>query len=329
MHAYLQTGHPLFGDRLAGASAEPCASLKVPLLRAGVLEAMLCVDFDRPQVLAVDQCRLVEEAAQLAWSAILHARAQQALHASSAHLEATLLELMTLNATLEERVASMLAERESDLMQLHEARKMETVGQLTGGIAHDFNNMLTPIIATLELIARRPDAPAQLCPAPDPQAATGVTGDAGQRHARTDQPFAGADHRHPHRHCHIDIAADLPAAVIDPHQLEVALLNLVVNARDAMAQGGHLRISAGLDSAREDRPAGLEAGEVIWLEVADTGCGMSEDVLAHCFEPFYSTKGVGKGTGLGLPMVQGLSLQSGGDFAIRSQLGKGTVATLW
>ncbi|WP_295487627.1 ATP-binding protein [uncultured Pseudomonas sp.] len=348
VHAYLQTGHPLLGDRLAGASAEPCASLKVPLLRAGVLEAMLCVDFDRPQVLAVDQCRLVEEAAQLAWSAILHARAQQALHASSAHLEATLLELMTLNATLEERVASMLAERESDLMQLHEARKMETVGQLTGGIAHDFNNMLTPIIATLELIARRPDDTARsarliegaLQAADRARSLVGRLLSFARRQTLKPQPVSLAtlvSDMHelisrslgPTIAIHIDIAADLPAAVIDPHQLEVALLNLVVNARDAMAQGGHLRISAGLDSAREDRPAGLEAGQVIWLEVADTGCGMSEDVLAHCFEPFYSTKGVGKGTGLGLPMVQGLSLQSGGDFAIRSQLGKGTVATLW
>ncbi|MBJ9974279.1 response regulator [Pseudomonas sp. S75] len=344
----LQAGHSLLDGEILGVLPARGACLKVPLLRGGALEAMLCVEFDRLQVFAEDHCRLVEEAAKVAWSAILHARAQHALRASSAHLEATLQELMTLNATLEERVASILAEREADLMQLHEARKMETVGQLTGGIAHDFNNMLTPIIATLELIARRPHDAARatrlidgaLQAADRARSLVGRMLSFGRRQTLKPQAVSLAalvSDMHelitralgPTIDVQVQIDPGLPAVLVDPHQLEVALLNLVVNARDAMCQGGKLKISAGAGGEREDRPAALGSGPVVWLDVADTGCGMSQEVLEHCFEPFYSTKGIGKGTGLGLPMVQGLSLQSGGDFAIRSQLGEGTVATLW
>ncbi|MBC3421737.1 response regulator [Pseudomonas wayambapalatensis] len=344
----LQAGHEVHGDYPAGASRDLCASLKVPLLRGGVLEAMLCVYFNRPHVFADDECRLVEEAAKQTWSAIIHARAERALRASSAHLEATLAELMTLNATLEERVASMLAERESDLMQLHEARKMEAVGQLTGGIAHDFNNMLTPIIASLELIARRPDDAARstrliegaLQAAERARSLVGRLLSFARRQTLKPQPVSlaarvGDMHElitrslGPTIEVQVDIDPALPAAVVDPHQLELALLNLVINAHDAMPDGGRLRISAGLDTARAGRPAGPERGAMVRLEVADNGCGMSDEVLARCCEPFYSTKGTCKGTGLGLPMVQGLAMQSGGGFAIRSQPGQGTTATLW
>lgn len=345
----LQAGHGVHDDYPAGASRDLCASLKVPLLRSGVLDAMLCVYFNRPHAFVDDECQLVEEAAKLAWSAIIHARSERALRASSAHLEATLAELMTLNATLEERVASMLAERESDLMQLHEARKMEAVGQLTGGIAHDFNNMLTPIIASLELIARRPDDAARstrliegaLQAAERARSLVGRLLSFARRQTLKPEPVclaARIGDMHglimrslgPTIEVQVDVDPALPAAVVDPHQLELALLNLVLNARDAMPGGGRLRISAGLDAARAaDRPAGPGQGAMVWLEVADSGCGMSDEVLARCCEPFYSTKGAGKGTGLGLPMVQGLALQSGGGFAIRSQPGQGSTATLW
>ncbi len=126
---------------------------------------------------------------------------------------------------------------------------------------------------------------------------------------------------------HID--PTLPAVIADPHQLELALLNLAVNARDAMPEGGTLEIAAGREGEGPVRPADIVADQLLWIQVRDRGCGMSEEQLRRCLEPFYSTKGVGKGTGLGLPMVQGLAVQSGGGFAIDSQPGLGTTATLW
>jgi CheY-like chemotaxis protein len=126
----------------------------------------------------------------------------------------------------------------------------------------------------------------------------------------------------------IDTPPDLPAAMVDPNQLEMALLNLAVNARDAMPDGGLLRIEATaheLSSPRED----LERGNYICLSVIDTGTGMDEATLARAIEPFYSTKGIGKGTGLGLSMVHGLASQLGGALRISSELGHGTAIELW
>ncbi|WP_132885462.1 PAS domain-containing protein [Pseudomonas aeruginosa] len=341
------------------------ATLHVPVLRHGRLEALLAIHFAHPQALGEDSRRLAEEAAKLAWTSLTHARAELALRTSSAQLAAmfdqasagiavcdrnwrftrvndryceiagrsreTLLglrmqdildpadfalpaapggatgaafemsgryvrpdgdtvwvqnqvtplvdeqhaasgllcvcmdisarvraenELRELNESLEERVATMLAQRESALAQLHEARKMEMVGQLTGGIAHDFNNLLTPIMASLELIRRRLD---------DARSTDLIDG---ALQARTDLVIDGA---------------------VD----------------------------------------GLGAGRYVCLEVADNGGGMPAEVLARCMEPFFSTKGVGKGTGLGLSMVQGLVAQSGGGLGIHSEIGKGTRVSIW
>ena len=126
----------------------------------------------------------------------------------------------------------------------------------------------------------------------------------------------------------VDVADDLPHARADPNQVEMALLNLSVNARDAMPNGGTLRISA---SARtvERAEARAEAGRYVCLSVADTGVGMDDVTLARAVEPFFSTKGFGKGTGLGLSMVHGLASQLGGALAIRSKLGLGTNVELW
>jgi len=127
----------------------------------------------------------------------------------------------------------------------------------------------------------------------------------------------------------IDIPQDLPTVFIDPHQLELAILNLAVNARDAMEDGGRLKIVAELNELENDAVSGLSGGQYVHLMVVDTGSGMPEETLRRCVEPFYSTKGVGKGTGLGLSMVQGLLVQSGGGFAIASDLDQGTRVSLW
>jgi len=238
-----------------------------------------------------------------------------------------------------------LAEAETALRQ---TQKLEAMGQLTGGVAHDFNNLLTPIIAGLDLLQRR-----------------GSEGERGQRwisgalqsaeRARTlvhrllafarrqplqPQPVdVGTLIRDmadlvdsttgPQIKVLVDVAQDLPAAKADPNQLEMAILNLSVNARDAMESGGTLRISA---DARTVKPAEIDQlapGSYVRILVEDTGCGMDEAVAARAIEPFFSTKGIGKGTGLGLSMVHGLASQLGGTVTIRSRVGRGTKVELW
>ncbi|WP_437179556.1 ATP-binding protein [Pseudomonas muyukensis] len=309
------------------------ASLYVPVLRAERLEAMLAVHFHGSHLFGEDECLLVEETAKQVWAALTHARAERALHA--------------LNENLEERVARMLAQRESALLQLHEARKMEMVGQLTGGIAHDLNNMLTPIIASLELLRRHPQPErAERLIDGGLQAAERARNLVGRllsfARRQTLKPLVVSlatliEDMHelmtrslgPTIVLRIRIDTALPGVLVDPHQLELAVLNLVVNARDAMAEGGQLTICAGLGEDDGHQAPNPLAGRQVWLQVEDNGCGMSEEVLGRCVEPFYSTKGAGRGTGLGLPMVQGLALQSGGGFAIHSRAGQGTEATLW
>jgi len=328
-------------------TAAETASVYVPVLRGNRLEAMLGVEFAQPHFIDKDQCLLLEDTAKRVWQAITHARSERALRASSAHLEATFAELMALNECLEERVSSMLAEREEANRQLHEAGKMEMIGQLTGGIAHDFNNMLTPIIASLELIRRHPEDAKRSVRLIDGalQAADRARNLVGRllsfARRQTLKPQAVClatlvDEMHelmarslgPTIEVVVQIDPQLPNVLVDPHQLELALLNLVINARDAMSNGGRVYLAAGVG---EDDPTWPENvhGRQVWLQVRDSGCGMSQEVLGRCFEPFYSTKQVGKGTGLGLPMVQGLAAQSGGGFAIKSQPGQGTQATLW
>ncbi|MBD9423921.1 PAS domain-containing protein [Pseudomonas sp. PDM15] len=256
-------------------------------------------------------------------------------------------ELRELNEGLEERVASMVTQREAAIAQLHEARKMETIGQLTGGIAHDFNNLLTPIMGTLELIRRRlndersRDLVDGALQAADrarilvgrlltfarrqtlkPQVVELKALVNGMRELmeRSIGPMIAVT---------VEIPQQLPAVVVDPHQLELAILNLAVNARDAMSDGGRLEISAALDEVAADQVSGLSAGRYVCLKVGDSGSGMNEETLRRCVEPFFSTKGVGKGTGLGLSMVQGLAAQSGGGLAIASQAGLGTQVSIW
>jgi CheY-like chemotaxis protein len=124
------------------------------------------------------------------------------------------------------------------------------------------------------------------------------------------------------------IGANLPSVLVDPHQFELALLNLVLNARDAMPQGGRVTIAAHKDTGA-NQVAGLPGGEFVCILVADSGSGMDEQVLKRATEPFFTTKGVGKGTGLGLPMVHGLAAQSGGTMQIESKVGHGTSVRLW
>lgn len=255
--------------------------------------------------------------------------------------------LIELNETLEARVATSVAEREEALALLHESRKMEMVGQLGGGIAHDFNNLLTPIITSMELLHRRLEderslrlIDAALHAADRARTLVGRLLSFARRqtlspHAidlrvlLTDMMELIQRSLGPMVQVVVNVPDTIPAVYIDPQQLELSILNLAINARDAMPQKGRLTISASSSTLVEGEHSSVPAGHFVKLTIGDNGCGMDEAVLAKCIEPFFSTKGVGKGTGLGLSMVHGLALQSGGGFSIASKVGEGTDVSLW
>jgi PAS domain S-box-containing protein len=231
---------------------------------------------------------------------------------------------------------------------LFQSQKMDAVGQLTGGVAHDFNNLLMAILGSLELLRKRlPD---------DPQALrlldNAIMG--AKRGATLTQRMLSFARRqqldvHPldltalvngmtdllqsTLGTDVEIQTRFPSApqkvVADANQVELALLNLCVNARDAMKKGGRITIAAREEELGADHPRGLPPGRYICLSVTDTGEGMSPDILTRATEPFFTTKGVGKGTGLGLSMVHGMAEQMSGRLFLNSAVGKGTTAEIW
>ena len=262
---------------------------------------------------------------------------------------ARLEELNELAAELEQRVEERTAEREAAMAQLHEAQKLETLGQLTGGVAHDFNNLLTPITGALDLLHRKyghADERSERLLANALQAADRaktllqrLLGFARRQSLQT-QPvdisalLGGmrdliASSIGPTIDLHLRHEPDLPSAVIDPNQLELAILNLCVNARDAMPDGGPLTILAEELAIGPGSSPRLKPGLYVRLSVIDAGCGMDSETLARAVEPFYSTKEVGRGTGLGLSMVHGLAAQLGGALELTSAPGEGTRVDLY
>jgi PAS domain S-box-containing protein len=231
--------------------------------------------------------------------------------------------------------------------RLTQSQKMEAIGQLTGGVAHDFNNLLTAILGSLAIVRKRVPADPRVTRFLDNAA------QAAQRGAALTQRMLAFARRQELEVTAIDIPAlvqgmgqlfrasigstipidmsfplDLPHAKGDVNQLELALLNLVVNARDAMPDGGRITIAGRIEeSVAAD--TGLAAGSYFCISVEDTGSGMDEATLARAAEPFFTTKGVGRGTGLGLSMVHGIAEQSGGQLALHSRVGEGTTAEIW
>ena len=254
------------------------------------------------------------------------------------------------NEELEARVVARTREREVALGQLYESQKMESIGQLTGGVAHDFNNLLAVILGSLSILKKRlPEDPrtSRLLDGAIQGAERGAT--------LTKRLLAFARRQElkleavrvqklipdildflrqsvgPNISIVLDILPDIAPVKIDANQFELALINLAVNGRDAMPNGGTLTIACRNRPASEfqEMPASLPRGDYVCISIADTGEGMSEEILAKAMEPFFTTKGVGKGTGLGLSMVQGLTVQSGGAMRISSAPGEGTVVMLW
>jgi signal transduction histidine kinase/ActR/RegA family two-component response regulator len=262
---------------------------------------------------------------------------------------ARLEELNELAAELEQRVEERTAEREAAMAQLHEAQKLETLGQLTGGVAHDFNNLLTPITGALDLLHRKyghADERSERLLANALQAADRaktllqrLLGFARRQSLQTQPVDISAllggmrdlisSSIGPTIDLHLRHEPDLPSAVIDPNQLELAILNLCVNARDAMPDGGPLTILAEELAIGPGSSPRLKPGLYVRLSVIDAGSGMDSETLARAVEPFYSTKEVGRGTGLGLSMVHGLAAQLGGALELTSAPGEGTRVDLY
>ena len=332
------------------------AVIIVPLIRGGAMRAALFVNTAGPREWTPREVALVCDVASLIWDAVERARAEEALR--------------DLNATLEARVEMRTAELRQTEEALRQAQKMEAVGQLTGGIAHDFNNLLTGIVGALELLQRR--------------IADGRLGDVNRyvemavtsanRAASLTQRLLAFSRRQPLDPRPVEVnrllagmedllgrtlgpaialqmvlAPDVWATICDPNQLESAILNLAINARDAMSgrNAGHadtrtpeqdrsdwrLSIATGnvtLDDAYARAHGGeVEPGQYVVISVSDTGSGMTPEVIERAFEPFFTTKPVGQGTGLGLSMLYGFIKQSRGHVRILSEPGRGTTFRLY
>jgi PAS domain S-box-containing protein len=281
--------------------------------------------------------------------------AREAIARSQAELEGLVAERTAELVAASDRLRSEMKERERAEEALRHAQKMEAVGQLTGGVAHDFNNLLTVVIGNLELLNRRlgenAAEPERLRRTAD-QALSGA-----RRAATLTQRLLAFSRRQPldpkpvdlnrlvggmsdllHRTLgeHIAVetvqAGGLWATLADPSQLENAILNLAVNARDAMPDGGKLTIETGnvhLDEGYVAHQAEVVPGQYVAISVTDTGRGMDKEVIERAFEPFFTTKDVGHGTGLGLSQVYGFVKQTGGHVKLYSEPGQGTTVRLY
>lgn len=260
--------------------------------------------------------------------------------------------LQELNEQLEARVHAEVAERLRVEDALRQSRKMEAVGQLTGGIAHDFNNMLATVIGPLDLLALRIDSGDSRAHRYIEMALDGA-----QRAAQLTQRLLAFSRQQPLQPVALDsnhllagmsdllvhslgssimletvLARDLWWTHADANQLENVILNLAVNARDAMPGGGHLKVETGncrIDIGNAASHPGIPAGDYVLIAVSDTGTGMAPDVQARAFDPFFTTKDVGQGTGLGLSQVYGFVQQSAGHVALDSNPGAGTCVRVY
>jgi signal transduction histidine kinase len=262
-------------------------------------------------------------------------------------VEARTAELAAANADLERRVDARTREREEALAQVAEMQKLEGLGQLTGGVAHDFNNLLMVVMSNLEMALNRVAEDALLTRWLGRAMEAAARGAAltkrmlafARRQDLKPESLALSDvvkgmvemmshSLDPRVRIAVDLPPDLPPVRIDRNQLELALLNLALNARDAMQNGGRLLIKA-RTADQPLLPDQLAPGSYVHLSVVDTGVGMDAETLKRASEPFFSTKPTGKGSGLGLSMVHGLMLQSGGAMHIASRPNEGTSVSLW
>ncbi len=293
-------------------------------------------------VVSVFGLLLVISAAILSWAAVLAWRQRQLEEVRNADLE----------LAVTERTAELRAEmayREETEAKLRQAQKMEAIGQLTGGIAHDFNNMLSVVIGGLELAQRRLATGGAKAGKHLEQAMEGANRAAALTKrllafARSEPLLPSAVNPNDLLRGMSDLiertigdpitvafepGSDIWPIFVDPYQLENAVLNLAVNARDAMPEGGTLSIATANVMLSDGEIEGVNAGAHIRLSVGDTGTGMTRDVLERAFEPFFTTKPTGKGTGLGLSQIFGFVRQSRGAVTVDSDIGSGTTVSIY
>ncbi len=318
------------------AARQTRAAMAVPLIREGRLRAALYLNHREVRAWSPEEVALVQDVAARTWDALERARAEA--------------DLRRLNENLEKRVAEEIEARERVQGRLVHAQRMEALGQLAGGIAHDFNNVLHAVRGGLSLIQKRaadPDDVRKLArmaiDASDRGAA--ITGRLLSFARRGELQPTPIDSRRLLEglreilvptlgrgiEIELDLAEDAPPLLADKPQLETVLINLAVNARDAMASGGKLTIRATAETVGLNGPSpeGLHPGHYLRLKLADNGAGMDAATLKRASEPFFTTKPAGQGTGLGLSMARGFVEQSGGAFSIWSELGTGTTVTIW
>ncbi|HEU4959677.1 MAG TPA: PAS domain-containing protein [Sphingomonas sp.] len=319
-------------DALKGISAQ--AVVNMPISERSGLVGLLYLNHETAREWTDDELALVREVAERTRSAIARREAEENLRALAASLE----------SKVEERTAELVQAQEA----LRQSQKLEAMGQLTGGVAHDFNNLLTPIIGSLDLLHRRAAGSER-----EQRLIDGALLSAERAKTLVQRLLAFARRQPlqprpvdvgalvegmadlvsstsgPRTRVTVDVAPAVPAAIADPNQLEMAILNLSVNARDAMPDGGRLSITVGAETVERGHRSGLTPGRYVSLCVADSGVGMDPATLKRAIEPFFSTKGLGKGTGLGLSMVHGLVVQLGGAMLLSSRPGLGTQVELW
>ena len=320
--------------------------LNVPIIEQGRLAAILFVNDASPRAWTSDEQAFIRELAERTRSMAERARSARALMLSEQRLREA-------NENLEAAVAARTRELMASEAALRQAQKMEAVGQLTGGIAHDFNNLLGGVSASLQVLQAR----FRQGKLDQVDRYIGMGQDSVKRAAALTQRLLAFARRQtldpkptdlnrlifgledllrrtvgPDIHVEMVGAGGLWAARIDPSQMENSLLNLCINARDAMLpQGGRLTVETA-NKWLDERTAAtysLPAGQYVSLCVTDTGCGMPPDVIEHIFDPFFTTKPTGQGTGLGLSMVYGFVRQSGGQVRVYSEVGKGTTMCLY
>jgi signal transduction histidine kinase len=348
MQAHLNDGQALVCGEPQNGPQFPCPAcaatgaqtvLILPLLRESRLAALVYVGQTALRRWSGGDRTLAELVVARGWDAMERSRAEAALR--------------DLNATLESRVEERTAELHNAEESLRQAQKMEAVGQLTGGIAHDFNNLLTGIVGSLDMLQRRlaegrldglqryasmAVASAQRAGAltqrllafarrqpldPRPTDVNELIAGMAELLRRTLGPGIALD---------LALGGGLWPSLCDAHQLESAILNLAINARDAMPDGGCLTIATANATLDEDAALeadGMRAGQYTVVRVTDTGSGMAPAVMARVFEPFFTTKPIGQGTGLGLSMLYGFAKQSGGHVQLSSEIGRGTSFRLY
>jgi len=325
-------------DALKAISA--AAFINMPVTEHQGLVALLYLNHAEPRAWPEEELAFIHEVAQRTRMAIARRMAEA--------------DLRHLAASLETQVAARTKELMEAEAALRQSQKMEAVGQLTGGLAHDFNNLLTGITGSLELLQARlvqgrlggRDAERYVAAAqgaarraaalthrllafsrrqtldPKPTNVNRLIAGMEELIRRTMGPSVTVE---------VAAAGGLWTTLVDPHQLENALLNLTINARDAMPHGGKLTIETAnkwLDT-RAARERDLSPGQYVALSVTDSGTGMTQDVINHAFDPFFTTKPIGQGTGLGLSMIYGFVRQSGGHVRIYSEVGQGTTLSLY